>query len=236
MVCHDALRYAILSLVFSVWLSASAAGAELGRFIYPLAPGRERVAPKIIVDVSQAGGDAEVIRWAVEARNLCREWYPLVCRLLATEKWKDPAEIRLEFKRPMDAPAATSGDTIHVNADWIKAHPEDFGMVIHELVHVVQRYPGGTDRPGWLVEGIANYIRWWRYEPEAPRSPIAPETSYRDGYRTSAAFLAWISAKYDKRIVPRLDRALRDGKYTDAIFEEVTGKTLDSLWDEFQRK
>lgn len=85
-------------------------------------------------------------------------------------------------------------------------------------------------------DGIADYIRWWRYDPEAPRSPIAADASYRDGYRTAAAFLAWVTAKYDKRIVRRLDRALRDGKYADAIFQEVTGKTLDALWDEFQGK
>ena len=31
----------------------------------------------------------------------------------------------------------------------------------------------------------------------------------------------------------RRDAALREGKYTDAIFEEITRKALDPLWSEF---
>lgn len=237
MFCRDRLHFGMASLVFAVWLGASAAGAEsLGRFIYPLTPGPQRDAPNIVIDLSKAKGDADVELWAAEARRLCEEWYPLVCRFLATDDWDSPAEIRLEFKHDLKAPAATSGDTIHVSVNWIKRHPEDFGMVIHELVHVIQRYPDGGNKPGWLVEGIADYIRWWRYEPEAPRSPVAADASYRDGYRTTAAFLAWISAHYDKRLVRRLDRALRDGKYSNDIFEEMTGKSVDALWNEFTQK
>jgi len=33
-----------------------------------------------------------------------------------------------------------------------------FGMVIHELRHVVQSYHRGNT-PGWLTEGIADHIR-----------------------------------------------------------------------------
>ena len=32
---------------------------------------------------------------------------------------------------------------------------EHFGVVIHELTHVIQAYPAAGDKPGWLVEGIA---------------------------------------------------------------------------------
>ena len=41
------------------------------------------------------------------------------------------------------------------DAQWISDHPDDFGMVIHELIHVIQAYPAAGDKPGWLVEGIA---------------------------------------------------------------------------------
>ena len=131
-----------------------------------------------------------------------------------------------------DLPGVTFGDSIHISVPWIKAHPDEFGLVIHELVHVMQRYPDGN-RPDWLVEGIADYIRWWRYEPEAPRAKIGPKASYRDSYQTTAAFLAWLVASYDKRIVRRLDQSLRDGAYRDDVFEEVTGKKLDELWARF---
>jgi hypothetical protein len=106
--------------------------------------------------------------------------------------------------------------------------------VIHELVHIVQQYPNSRFKQGWLVEGIADYIRWWRYEPESPRPRIDPEKSkYTDAYRTTAYFLAWASRKYDMRLVPALDRALRAGEDPMPKFAQYTGKDADALWKEF---
>lgn len=106
--------------------------------------------------------------------------------------------------------------------------------MIHELVHIIQSYPRSRDKPGWLVEGIADYIRFWRYEPEAPRPRInTDKSSYRDSYRTAGAFLAWIAWKYDRRIIQTLDHALRTGTYHEDLFLQATGKPLDPLWDEF---
>jgi hypothetical protein len=43
--------------------------------------------------------------------------------------------------------------------------PDDFrAMLIHELTHVVQHYPHGQADAGWLVEGIADYIRHKYFE------------------------------------------------------------------------
>jgi len=39
-------------------------------------------------------------------------------------------------------------------------------MIVHELVHVVQAYPENRANMGWLAEGIADYIRFWKYEPQ----------------------------------------------------------------------
>jgi hypothetical protein len=107
-------------------------------------------------------------------------------------------------------------------------------MMIHEMTHLIQSYGGRGNKPGWLVEGIADYIRWWRYEPEAPRPRINPERAkYTDSYRTTAAFLAWAVHKYDRALVRKLDGAIREGKYDPSLFEQSTGKTLDALWEEY---
>jgi hypothetical protein len=205
-----------------------------GRFLYPLATPKSAEAPAIVVDVSDVGDMPDVQSWADDAKKLCEQWYPILCQFLATDEWTPPKEIKLVFKRELRVPGATSRNTIAVSADWVRKHPDDFGMVIHELVHVIQAYPDSPNRPGWLVEGIADYIRLWKYEPEVPRPRIDPQKSnYRDSYRTSAAFLAWVSWKYDKRLVRKLDAALRQGSYSDAIFEDVTTKNLDALWEEF---
>ena len=35
------------------------------------------------------------------------------------------------------APALTSGNRTEFSAQWIAEHPDDFGMVIHGLTHVI---------------------------------------------------------------------------------------------------
>lgn len=203
--------------------------SSLARYVAPLAKLRE--APEVKIEVSEA---PEAKAWAEQAQSLARDWFPHLCQLLATENYRPPKTITLTFKPNIDAPAFASGGGITVNAKWIKAHPDDFGMIIHELTHVIQAYPGGRNTPGWLVEGIADYIRWWRYEPESPRTPVNPEKAkYTDSYRTTAAFLAFVVAKYDRGIVKRLDKALRERTYSDEIFQQVTGKTVDTLWGEY---
>jgi len=44
-------------------------------------------------------------------------------------------------------PAVTSGATIQISVDWITKHPDDFGLVIHELTHVIQNYPSQSETP-----------------------------------------------------------------------------------------
>jgi len=100
-------------------------------------------------------------------------------------------------------------------------------------VHVVQRYP---KNPGmeWLVEGIADYVRFYEYEPGTPRPAIDPAgASYRDGYRTAAALLAWLAATRDPEIVARLNARLRRGGCTPGAFAAVAGGSPDELWSAF---
>ena len=65
--------------------------------------------------------------------------------------------------------------------------------------------------PGWLVEGIADYIRWFKYEPKPtgtrPRNP--DKANYTDSYRITAGFLNFVVQKHDKEVVAKLNAAMR---------------------------
>jgi hypothetical protein len=224
------LHDVIAALAFSIaLLSTPVANDDFARFIYPTAP--PIPSPQIVIDVTDS---PESQAWAERAADLAREWFPTLTSLLATQEFRVPERINLVFKKELNVPAHASRDTITINGDWIRRRPDDFGMVIHELVHVIQAYPRNRHNTGWLVEGIADYIRWWRYEPEARRTPIdAARASYRDAYRTTAAFLAWAGEKYDRRLVPALDEALRRAEDPAPVFEKFTQKDLDALWQEF---
>ena len=118
--------------------------------------------------------------------------------------------------------AATGGNHVVCNAAWFKRNynGEGLGAVVHELVHVVQRYGGrargGTRNPGWLVEGIADYIRWFKYEPKPtgtrPRNP--DQANYTDSYRITAGFLNFVVEKHEKELVKKLNAAMRQGSYS----------------------
>ncbi|AIE85747.1 basic secretory protein-like protein [Fimbriimonas ginsengisoli] len=202
---------------------------DLDRYVYPLS--KPLRAPRITVDVKDA---PDMAAWGAKAQKLATDWFPALTSWLATEGYHPPRRLRFVFRNKQDAPAYATGDEISFNAAWIRQHPDDLGMVIHEMTHIVQHYPDNKADTGWLVEGIADYTRWWRYEPEAPRTKINFEkATYHDAYRTTAYFLAWVGKKYDLRLVPALDRALRKGLDPMPLFASTTGKTAEELWKEF---
>jgi len=185
------------------------------------------------VDTAQA---PEAVAWAERAKQLVIKWHPIIANLLKSEGFTPASEVNLVFKTDMKGPASTSRNTISISVQHIAKNPNDFGMVVHELTHVLQRYAKLNKDNWWLVEGIADYIRYYRYEPRTRLPRIDPtKASYRDGYKTSARFLAWIERKYDKAIITELNAALRKGQYRPELFEAWTGQTIDQLWDAFIR-
>jgi hypothetical protein len=174
--------------------------------------------------------------FAEKSATLCREWYPKINEILFAKDRPLPAEeVRLIFA-PMKGVAHTTNAQIHVAADWVtKKHPDDYGMVIHELTHVVQDYRGkvkGED--GWLTEGIADYIRHKYFEKDIEKLRVNPDRNhYKQGYTIAAAFLFWLESKKDAELVHKLNAALHDGNYSTAMFQQTCGAPLDDLWKEF---
>jgi formylglycine-generating enzyme required for sulfatase activity len=189
-----------------------------------------RIAPvKVTVDTSEV---PELAPWAAKAKTIVEEWHPRIAQLLASDGFTPPDEVRLVFRKNMRGVAGTSGTTITIAAPWVQQHPDDFGMVVHELTHVIQAYP--AYEAGWLVEGIADYIRFFHYEPKKKLTPPdRAKTTYRDGYRTTARFLNWVERTHDRRIVRKLNAALRKGRYKDDLFKTCTNRSLDELWAEY---
>ena len=171
--------------------------------------------------------------WGEDARALLLRWYPRIDNLLATKGFKPSRSVKLTIRKSDEGVAGTSGNSIVVSSHWIEKHPEDVGLAVHELVHVIQAYPNG--QPGWVTEGIADYIRWAIYEgkPQSwfPR-PQKPQ-GYKDTYRVAAGFLLWLESDRAPGIVKKLNTAMRHGAYSDELFADETGQSLDALWDTY---
>jgi hypothetical protein len=184
---------------------------------------------EFIVDVKEA---PEMKEWAEKAARVCERQYAMINEELKDDRFRPPLRVPMTL-RIMGGVAYTSGGKITGSVAWFKRHPDDIGAMVHEAVHVVQSYrvPGN---PGWLVEGIADYIRFFKYEP-GKLGRITPQRARYDGsYRVSAAFLAYLTEKYDKQIVRKLNQMMREGEYKKELFQKWTGKTLEQLGEEWR--
>ncbi|MBL9114666.1 MAG: hypothetical protein JNJ83_06625 [Verrucomicrobiaceae bacterium] len=185
-----------------------------------------------LVDANDA---IDLKEWGAKAGSLCVEWLPKVAALLPSDGFSPPKQVLLTFDPNMKGVAHASGNKITISARYVRQHPDDWGMVVHELCHVVQAYPPGG--PGWLVEGIADYIRIAHYEPQAPRPVLDfARSSYKDGYKTAAIFLEWIEKNHGPGLVIKLNADLRASRYHPERWLELTGKSEDDLWKVFAGK
>jgi hypothetical protein len=175
-------------------------------------------------------------------------WYPKIVAMLPSPGFVAPANFTVTI-RPMDGVAYTTGTNVVVSADWCRHEIEGqaIGSVVHEMVHVVQQYGrlGYGDRaPGWLVEGMADYVRWFKFEPKSHGADIVWmrrhgkhfSPHYDDSYRVSANFLNWVTEKYDSNMVTQVNAVLREGNYTDDFWKQRTDKTVQELGAEWRQK
>jgi Peptidase of plants and bacteria len=184
---------------------------------------------EFIIDVADA---PEIKEWAEKVARLCEKCYPMINEELKSEGFKPPTTVTMALKNSYRGVAAAGGGRIVGSVKYFKDHPNDMGAMVHETSHIVQRYRS-RNNPGWLVEGVSDYVRFFKFEP-GKLGRIDPKRAHYDGsYRTTAAFLAYVTDKYDKHLVQKLNAMMREGKYTKDAFKQLTGKTeteLDEEW------
>jgi predicted alpha-1,2-mannosidase len=189
------------------------------------------------LDVSQA---PDLKDWAeTKLRPEMDKWYPIWRDCLASDGFTAPSKFSVTI-RPMGGVAYTSGTSVDVSAEWIRSQlkrpewNEAAGSVIHELAHVVQQYKT-RGNPGWLVEGIADYLRWFHFEPVAHRPKLRDPSRarYSDSYKTTAGFLEYVVANHDHELVLKLNAAMRQGRYSAGLWKDCTGLSAQELWTEY---
>ena len=183
------------------------------------------------VDISQAPDCAD---WAKRAEQQMEDFWADTAALLYSDKFITPNAVNVEYRTGPNVTgvAATGGGVMTVNADWARHHDDDTGLTVHETAHVIQSMSAYD--PVWLIEGIADWIRWVKFEPEHfhPRINVEKAT-YHDSYQTTATFLGWLELHYDSQLVTKLNKATRFGKYKPQMFKDYCGKDIDTLWAEF---
>jgi RNA polymerase sigma factor (sigma-70 family) len=183
------------------------------------------------VDVSAA---PEMREWAENAARICERAFPMINEELKGDGFKPGRVITIALDNAYeDTAAKAAGGRITGSVKHFKAHPDDVGALIHTTVYFVQRYPFGWNPP-WLEQGIADYVRFFKYEPGKLAPLDLDRTRYDAGYKVTAAFLAYLTHKYDREIVRKLNQIMREGEYREEAFKVLTGKTVQDLGEEWR--
>ena len=193
---------------------------------------------EIAIDTTET---PDLTQWTRErVAPMARRWYPKLVRMLGSDGFEAPKQLTITFRAGMDGVAATSGTNIFCAARWMRQEldGEGVGSIFHELVHVIQSYGhsrarGSQRNPGWLVEGLADYLRWYLYEPEIRGTEIGKRGlagARHDGsYRVTANFLNWTVVNHHRDIPYKLNAAMREGVYSEELWVTLAGHPLQEL-------
>ncbi|RYD36340.1 MAG: hypothetical protein EOP86_06245 [Verrucomicrobiaceae bacterium] len=170
-------------------------------------------------------------------------WYPKIVDMLAVPGFPSPTSFSLRLQEGTiipgnrGIPAYASGGNIVVSSEFLRSQQkgEAVGCVIHEIVHIAQTSDWGNRSrrrgvPSWVVEGVADYIRWFLFEPESNGAVIRnpDRAKYNASYRVTANFFDWVVRNHVKDLPQRLNATFSTG-YKDELWKEWTGKTVQEL-------
>ncbi|HEY3861318.1 MAG TPA: basic secretory protein-like protein [Verrucomicrobiae bacterium] len=194
---------------------------------------------EIVFDASRAPDLAD---WTTnKLAPVLLEWYPKIVDYLPSEGFEAPAKFTVTL-RPGRGVADTENTRINVYIPWVHSqiNGQAIGSVVHECVHVVQQYgyarrhnPHPAENPGYFVEGLADYFRFYKFEPQTKGAEIRrrglQNANYNRSYRVTANFLNWATEKFGQDLVPRLNAAMREGNYSADFWTKETSKSLQDL-------
>ena len=132
---------------------------------------------------------------------------------------------------------------IHFSLEYINGIPsrtpsgethEIQGVLVHEMVHCWQ-WTGQGSAPVGLTEGIADYVRL-KAGLSPPHWKKEAGGQWDAGYQHTGYFLEWLEEKMGQGSVRKINDALRDEKYEDALWEKLSGKTVIALWNEYKEE
>lgn len=170
--------------------------------------------------------------------RIVQTFFDVYPRLVKEYNKKALKEVTFVIDTAYKGVAATSNGRVTISSYWLHIHPEDIDVVTHEVMHIVQDY-GRTNGPGWLTEGIADYVRYRFGVDNAGAKWSLPELkpgqTYTNSYRITARFLVWVETHIKKGIVKKLDEKMRAHSYSDDLWVEYTGNTIDDLWKNYEQ-
>jgi hypothetical protein len=169
-------------------------------------------------------------------KRLANTFFTVYPQLAASYNNKTARKITMIIDTAYKGVAETSNDIITISSAWMHKHPEDIDVITHEVMHIVQNY-GESTGPGWLTEGIADYVRYkFGVNNQAANWSLPAYKAgqdYTNSYRITARFLVWLEKNVKPGIVKIMDEQLRQHTFNAHSWQQQTGKNIDELWREY---
>jgi hypothetical protein len=107
-------------------------------------------------------------------------------------------------------------------------------ILYYQITNMYQSDDGDGITLGWLVEGVANYVRHSAgYLPDGERRKGG---KYDDGNTTTGFFLVWLDEQYPD-FVYELNQGMSPSDpvvWSPNAFQDITGRNVDQLWASYQ--
>lgn len=180
--------------------------------------------PTVTIDTALAPDLANYLN--TYAKPEIETWYPKISDAIAYPDYLPGNTVRLFMDPSTPYQASASGNTITVRpADLRNDLADGGGMFLHEAAHLIQAYPSGADPTGWIVEGIADWVRdWFTRE----RSYIPPTNAQLAPYSPGGLTVQWAESKYSPGFIHKLNVALHRKTYTSSFIPNLTGGKTDT--------
>jgi hypothetical protein len=135
--------------------------------------------------------------------------------------------------------AGVSGTTLRISTSYLKKQsdagrdlPREIAGIMRFTTSLVYQHDGSQTAPGWLMSGIADFVR---LESGYLDRDVSKGGNYDDSSQTTAFFLDYLRTRRTD-VVYQINLRLAPGEpaYTDDVFIALMGSDLATLWDEYQ--
>lgn len=168
--------------------------------------------------------------------GLVRTFFKVYPKLVKTFNRNAVKDVEVRIDTAYTGVAYAHNGKITISSEWLRKKPGDLDVITHETMHLVQAYPSGSG-PGWITEGIADYVRYIYGVDNEGAGWSLPEYKegqhYTDSYRITARFFFWLSLHYKNGLLSKLDKNMRNATYNDAFWQKETGYDLETLWQQY---
>jgi hypothetical protein len=154
-------------------------------------------------------------RWLEREQSLYRKLKRDIAELLFVKQYSP--EISVEFSDDPSFIAGTTGNAVKMGAAYFKTHSdwENDGAMVHEFAHVIQNYPRYDNRTGWLVEGLADFVRF-----KLGYFEKLPQGNPKNGYQEAVHFFSYLWDT-DRESFKMIATLLIKGEVYDRIEESI---------------